>query len=388
MSIDTIVYEQSTQSSKIAAMGKGNLLELEIVDYSKACEGNIYLGRILHKIDLANGKIGFFVDIADTKEAFINADEFGMEELSLNEGQDVVVQIAQEQRAEKGAKLTRNLQFVGEDLVYCPYRRNIEVSSKIQDREKADEYQGIIADNSSGQEGWIVRTSAINVDAADLILQMKELRARFDKVMDLAPKAKAPTLLQAKENPLFDYINRNLDSIEKVVVNARNMEAQLQERYENLQVELLSKPFEEYGIDEAIGEALQKTVYLKSGGRITIEETKACVAIDVDSGDDKANGSFNRLNNEAALEIAKQIRLRNLSGKIIIDFAGMSEYRYLKTVIEILEQELQKDYIKSSCFGLSRGGNVEVVRMRRRPSLSDLLSAECASCQGTGRVEK
>lgn len=91
---------------------------------------------------------------------------------------------------------------------------------------------------------------------------------------------------------------------------------------------------------------------------------------------------------EAAFEIAKQIKLRNLSGKIVIDFAGVSEYRYLKNVIEVLEQELQKDYVKSTIFGLSRGGNVEIVRMRRRPTLRDILTEECASCQGTGRVEK
>ena len=141
-------------------------------------------------------------------------------------------------------------------------------------------------------------------------------------------------------------------------------------------------------MEYAFQEALQKEFKLKSGGRITIEETKACVAIDVDSGGDKANGSLGRLNMEAGFEIAKQIKLRNLSGKIVIDFAGVSEYRYLKNVIEVLEQELQKDYVKSTIFCISRGGNVEIVRMRRRPTLRDVLTEECASCQGTGRVEK
>ena len=150
----------------------------------------------------------------------------------------------------------------------------------------------------------------------------------------------------------------------------------------------MAEPFAEYGLEEAISEALQKTVRLKSGGRIHIEETRACVAIDVDSGDDKSNGSITRLNSEAAVEIARQIRLRNLSGKIIVDFAGSSEYKFLKPVIEELENALAEDPHRAKVLGLSRGGNVEIQRVRRRPTLSDVLTTECETCQGTGRVAK
>ena len=337
---------------------------------------------------MANGKIGYFVNIGDTRDAFINADEYGLEDLILNEGQDILAQVAQEQRAEKGAKLTRNLQFIGENLVYTPYKVNVDISSKITDKEKVEEYRNIILDNSTGQEGWIVRTSAINTDAEEIINEMEDLRTSFDNTIKAAEKSKAPILIMPKNNPLFDYVNRNLETIDKIVVNSRNIESQLLERYDNLAVEVIANSFSEHGIDEAIGDALCKTVLLKSGGRVVIEETKACVSIDVDSGDDKGNGSVGRLNNEAAIEIAKQIRLRNLSGKIIIDFAGLSDYRYLKTTIELLEKALKKDHIRTTCYGLSRAGNVEIVRMRRRPTLSDLLTIECPTCQGTSRVEK
>ena len=137
-----------------------------------------------------------------------------------------------------------------------------------------------------------------------------------------------------------------------------------------------------------IFEATEKYVRLPSGGRICIEEARACVAIDVDSGEDRSNGSISHLNIEAAKEIAKQIRLRNLAGKIIIDFAGSSEYRFIKPVLEVLNEELKKDSVKSSVLGLSRAGNVEIVRVRRRPSLSDIFTTECECCQGTGRVSK
>jgi ribonuclease G len=141
-------------------------------------------------------------------------------------------------------------------------------------------------------------------------------------------------------------------------------------------------------LEDRIAEALCKVVKLKCGGRVIIEETKALTAIDVDSGEGTAQGGFGRLNQEAAEEIAHQIILRNLSGKIMIDFAGMSEFRFLKPVMDILEKALANDVARAKVLGLSRAGNVEVVRMRRRPSLSDVLTEECATCAGTGRVEK
>ena len=141
-------------------------------------------------------------------------------------------------------------------------------------------------------------------------------------------------------------------------------------------------------MEDILSEALMKEVKLPSGGRLTIEETKACVAIDVDSGEDRGHGSISHLNEEAAYEIVRQIKLRNLAGKIVIDFAGSSEYKFIKPVLDILEKGLAQDKNKSRLFGLSRMGNVEIIRVRRRPSLSHLMTEECQSCQGTGRVQK
>ena len=163
----------------------------------------------------------------------------------------------------------------------------------------------------------------------------------------------------------------------------------LEEKFKNtVSVEYDAKAFENAGIYEMLAEALQKSIKLKSGGRIFIEETKAFVAIDVDSGEGDAQGGFAKLNIEAAKEIAKQIVLRNLAGKIIIDFAGISEYRFLKNAMDVLEQCLAGDMAKVRVLGLSRAGNVEIVRNRRRPSLSNLLMKECEVCSGIGKVEK
>lgn len=385
MVADTLVYENKNQVIRVAGLTDGVLQTLEIADLSKAAEGNIYLGRISKKVELANGKLGYFVNLGEDREAFINAEEHGRDDLNANEGQEVVVQVAQEQRAEKGARLVRSLQFVGRFVVYCPYRMNVEVSAKIADKLKADELKTLVQENTTGQEGWVVRTSAVYADEAELTTEMENLRAQFDAVRQKAKTSKAPALLMARNNVLSEAISRSGQGLSKIVVNDHNLEKDLQE---NFAVEYSANPFAEFGLEDAILEALQKEVRLKSGGRISIEETRACTAIDVDSGEDDGLGSLGRLNMEAAAEIARQIRLRNLSGKIVVDFAGSSEYRYLKSAIEALEEELQHDYIKTSVQGLSRAGLVEIVRVRHRPSLQDILSTECPTCQGTGRVEK
>lgn len=383
--VDTIVYEKKNQLVRVAGLASGKLQTLEIADLGRAAEGSVYLGRITKKIELANGKIGYFVNIGDSKEAFLNAEEYDRDELNANEGQEVIVQVAQEQRAEKGAKLVRALQFVGQNLVYCPYRMNIEVSAKIADKPRADELKKHVWENTTGQEGWIVRTSAVNVDLNDIDAEMELLRGQFDGVRQKAKTARAPMLLLERNGIISDNINRNKGALTKIVVNDHNLEKALADDFA---VEFSAEPFEKYGLEDAILEALQKEVRLKNGGRIIIEETRACTAIDVDSGDDDGLGSLGRLNMEAAEEIARQIILRNLSGKIVIDFAGSSEYRYLKNAIEILEEGLHRDYVRSSVYGLSRAGLVEISRVRRRPSLQDVLSVECPTCQGSGRVEK
>jgi len=216
---------------------------------------------------------------------------------------------------------------------------------------------------------------------------MVELRDTFENIRVKARNGQAPILLYSRPDTIFEYINHYKNAgLKKVITNCRNLEENLKDS--GVEVSVVNSPFEECGVDEVIGEALEKTINLKSGGRVTIEETRACVAIDVDSGHDNGGGMLNHLNEEAAHVIARQIRLRNLAGKIVIDFAGHSEFRFIKPLLEILEQDLSEDLTKSRVIGLSHGGLVEIVRVRKRPTLLELMSEECRTCQGTGRVEK
>ena len=382
--LDKIVIEEKNNVKKIAGLYEGELKEFVLVNNEKTNEGNIYIGKIVKKINTANAKVGYFLNIGNGREVFLNAEEHLLEPLNASEGQDVIVQVTQEQRDEKGAKMTRFLQLAGVYLVYSPYGDEIEVSPKIDDEELRDSL-GQLVDENTEEGGWVVRTFAKQAKKEDILAEIKSLQNLFDDIMAKAKKAKEPCLLLAKDNAAQEMICRNYDYLKKVVVNTRILE----ENFKNtVFVEYDAKAFDNEGIEEMLTEALQKNIKLKCGGRVIIEETKAFVAIDVDSGEGDVQGGFSKLNTEAAKEIAKQIILRNLAGKIIIDFAGVSEYKFLKKAIDVLEENLAKDVGKARVLGLSRAGNVEIVRNRRRPSLSNLLMKECEVCSGLGKVEK
>ena len=314
----------------------------------------------------------------------MNAEEHGLEALVAHEGQDIVVQVLQEKHAEKASRMSRFLTFAGLNLVYMPYGEGIDISSKIEDEEKREELYELMSERTA-DGGWVVRTNAAQISEEELLKEAETLKNSFEEMIAKAKTSKAPSLLYAKDTILQEIINLARDSLAKIVTNSHLLEEQFGKICE---VEYKLKPFEEEGINEMIHEALKKEVKLPCGGRIFIEETKAFTAIDVDSATGSSQGGIGRLNTEAAQEIARQIILRNLSGKIMIDFAGVAEYKFLKSTMDLLEKELSEDLSKARVLGLSRAGNVEIIRQRRRPSLSDLYLEECPTCQGQGRVEK
>lgn len=386
MKADTLIYEKKNDVVRLAAMQSGQMLEFDTYSEQAAGEGNVYLGRITHKLELAGGHTAFKVDIGDSMEAFLSISD--NDSNTMSEGQSVVVQVSQEKHADKGAKLTRNIQIVGTTVVYRPFRMGVDVSSKITDKDQIKLYRSAVWNNMQGQEGWAVRTSAVDFDVETLTEEMVKLRSIYEGIRVRARNAKAPALLYKREDPLYEYIRRYRDSLQKIVVNSHNTEEDVRNFIDTAEAVYEVNPFEKHGLEDQLIEALQKTISLKNGAKINIEQTLACVTIDVDSGSIKEGDNLYDLNNSAATEIVRQIRLKNLSGKIIIDFAGSKEYHFMKPVIDLLEEGLADDPCRGHVLGLSKAGNIEILRQRRRPSLIDMYTDICPTCQGTGRVEK
>lgn len=387
MKADTLVFEKKANQVRLATLDNAKLAELLVYDDARAGEGNVYLGKITNKIELANDRFGFKVDIGDGQEAFLNAWEPDLKECNMSQGQSVVVQVAQEKHAEKGAKVVRNIQIVGAALVYKPFYLNVDVSAKIEDKALAQKYRSAVWENTTGQEGWTLRTAAVDYPLEQVLEEMVKLRSIYEQIRLKARQATAPALLYVRENPLYEYIRRYKDALKKIVVNDHHLEEKINAMAQTQIAVFSAEPFQEYGLEDEIVEALNRSIKLKSGGEIHIDQTRAFVTIDVDSASHEG-GAINSLNEEAAHEIARQIRLKNLSGKILIDFAGSSEYRYMRTLMDILSTDLADDPSRARILGLSKAGNVEMLRQRRRPSLLDTYTEECPTCQGTGRVEK
>lgn len=384
---DTIVYEKSGKDACLAVLGDNKLTEFELFNENGAVEGNVYLGRITKKIDLAENKYGFMVNIGDEKDAFMSSQEKGLLEVNMTEGQCVVVQVSKTAHSEKGAKLVRAIQIPGTYLVYRPFGSFIDVSLKIENEEKINELQDAVFKNlAPTQEGWVVRTAAQDANINDVIEEMTELRAIYENIRVKARSATAPAILYAKENPLFNLVRRYQANLKAVVVNDHTLEEKVKNIF-NGTVRYSKDPSEEFGIQDMLQEAMQKTIKLPTGGEIHIEETKAMVAIDVDTAGHISRGDTDSFNKLAAKEIARQIILRNLSGKIMIDFAGSNEYRFMRSVIDTLEEELAGDAQGARVLGLSKAGNVEILRKRRGPTLLEAFSVQCPTCSGIGRVE-
>ena len=258
MMIEDLIIEEKNNITKIAGMKDGSLCEFMMQKKDGFNEGNIYLGKIVKKINTANGKEGYFVNIGDSKDAFINAEERELEDLKANEGQDIVVQITQEQRAEKGARVVRFLHMAGINLVYCPYGSEIELSNKIVDEEQRNRLYDLVV-NSAESGGWIIRTHAAEVKDEDIANEIKKLENDFRNIMAMAKTTKAPQLLFAKENILEDIIIHNEESLQKIIVNNHLTEEKL---HSAAVIEYETEPFKKYGVDEMLNEALQKVIKL------------------------------------------------------------------------------------------------------------------------------
>ncbi|MDY4690297.1 MAG: ribonuclease E/G, partial [Alphaproteobacteria bacterium] len=259
MKAEKIIFDRNDEAAGIAVFDETGLMEIDIYNENRALEGNVYLGRISKKISLANDRIGFMVNIGDGHEAFLNSYEPALKESNMSEGQSVVVQVAQEKRAEKGAKVVRNIQLAGTYLVYCPFKFDVEASYKIEDAEKAAAYKKIVQEHCLGQEGWILRTASTEATENQLVEEMAALRETYENIRKKARTLTAPAVLYTKENPLFEYIRRYKDTLKEIVVDTPKLKEQVEAVFSGT-VTLQKEAFEEFGIDDAIVEALNRTV--------------------------------------------------------------------------------------------------------------------------------
>jgi ribonuclease G len=321
----------------------------------------------------------------------------------LKPGQELLVQIAKEPIAKKGARITSHIALPGRFLVFMPTVNHVGVSRKIEsDGERRRLKEILLSEKGEASGGFIVRTAASGASEEELRSDLRFLLNLWADIKQRSESSKSPALiyhdLNLVERILRDQVTDNFSAIwvdteteyERVLRFLQRFQPSLIRR-----VKLYSKEtplFEQFGIQEEINKALRSKVWLKSGGSIVINQTEALVAIDINTG--KYVGKTARLedtivktNLDAIPEIVRQIRLRDLGGIIVIDFIDMDERRNRQKVLIALEDELKKDRAPSKVLQFNDFGLVAITRKRVKQSLERTLSTTCGICTGTGMVK-
>ncbi len=321
----------------------------------------------------------------------------------LKQGQEILVQIAKEPIAKKGARITSHIALPGRFLVFMPTVNHVGVSRKIwSDEERQRLKRVLISEKGEASGGFIVRTAAENATEEELRADLRFLISLWTEIKQRSDAAKAPALiyhdLNLIERILRDQVSDSFSTIwvdseaeyERIVRFLNRFQPSLVRR-----VKLYTKEtplFEHFGIQDEITKALKSKVWLKSGGSIVINQTEALVAIDINTG--KYVGKTARLedtilktNLDAIPEIVRQIRLRDLGGIIVIDFIDMDERKNRHKVMQALEEELKSDRAPSKVLQFNDFGLVAITRKRVKQSLERTLSVQCNICAGTGMVK-
>ncbi len=436
-----IVVNAGVTETRLAVQDGNLLTELYIERADRrSIVGNIYKGVVTNVLP---GMQAAFVDIGLAKDAFLYAGDYtanlGAEdhappaeeeaadvdepeadgeaegdaeaeprrqaiapiEEMLRKGQEVLVQVSKESLGTKGARVTSFVSIPGRYIVYMPQSRHVGVSRRIHDDAERDRLRAIVKGMPAQSGGFIVRTVAEGKGEEELAADIQFLSRLWSQVQSRFESAKAPSLLHAEMDVTFRVV-RDLFSpeIEEFLVDSPSAFEKCLEFATQLVPQLASRVkqwdkdqpiFEATGIEREIEKALRRRVWLKSGGYIVIDHTEALVAIDVNTGKYVGKRDFEetvlKINLEAATEVVRQIRLRDLGGIIIIDFIDMERAEHRDQVFKALTRALADDKARTNVLEISELGLVEMTRKRVRQSLQSLFCAPCPTCKGSGVVK-
>lgn len=409
-----VLINLTPMETRVAVVENGVLQEALIErTRRRGIVGNIYKGRVVRVLP---GMQAAFVDIGLERAAFIHAHEvmpsgtLPEEQTSiaqlLHEGQALVVQVTKDPIVSKGARLTTHLSVPSRHLVYMPGSAHHGVSQRIEDEQERERLRELLERCQGEQElevtgGFIVRTAAEKVGKEELFADMHFLLRLWRKVSERMVSAAAPSVIY-DDLPLFIRTLRDLmrDDIEKVRIDSRENYLKLLEFADEFMPDSTARIeyypgerpiFDLYSVEDEIQKALGRKVQLKSGGYLVIDPTEAMTTIDVNTGGYVGHRNLEetifKTNLEAANAIARQLRLRNLGGIIIVDFIDMEDKEHQRQVLRVLEKALERDHAKTKCTGITELGLVQLTRKRTRESLEQTLCEPCSICSGRGTLK-
>lgn len=401
-----IVVDVRAGQTRVALLEEGVLVELYLEEGpGDRLVGNIYRGRVKNVLP---GMQAAFVDIGLARNAFLHAGDLlppgtpflpGISDL-LKPGQEIVVQVVKEPMGTKGARVTTRITLPGRYLVLMPTVNYIGISRRIEEEEERERLRELALRCRPPGMGLIVRTAARGAAEEDLFREVEVLCALWEKICRRAEEHPVPGLIHRD----LELVQRTLrdvftGDVHRLVVNSRAAYEAIMDWLELVAPALRYRVFLRegedlfwfYGLEPEIRRALARRVWLACGGYLVFDQTEALTVIDVNTGKYVGGASLEetvlKTNLEAAREIARQLRLRNIGGIIIIDFIDMSREDHRRQVLKVLEEELARDRTRTQVLGITQLGLVEMTRKKTRPSLAELLLRTCPCCEGQGRVQ-
>ena len=391
---------------RTAVVENSELVELIIEEKNKSFSvGNIYTGivkKILPSqfafIDIGNSQ-NTFLQLTDKKEK--NIFEYNevkkKNELKIKCGQEIIVQIIKDGTEEKCPVVSSMITFSGKYIVLLFNDSGVNISKKIDndsDREKLQLIGKKIIESSPYQLGLIMRTNCLDVTEDIIIDEANKLILKYQEVIKKGTYTKAPAEIYKAETETYKLIRDILKGeTDEIIMNDIFDYNRFSKEYTEFgKVTFYDEPipmFDNFFIEKQIEKALHNKIWLKCGGFLVIDYTEACTVIDVNTG--KHSGGNHRdtvlkTNIEASKEIAKQLRLKNLSGMIIIDFIDMKSAEDRQKVREVLEKEVKKDRVGVTVVGMTELGLMQITRKKARKPLAKLLTCKCPACMGNGFV--
>jgi ribonuclease G len=427
-----IIVSIDDYETRAALLENKNMAELFIERHGERYVlGNIYKGRVS---SILPGMQAAFIDIGLGRNAFLHVSDIAhhLEEYAefldgdlekeepkpsqkkhgeskknlqsirdiLKKGQEILVQVDKEPMDNKGPRVTAYITLPGRYLVYMPTVEHVGISRRIEKEAERQRLREILERLRPKNQGFIVRTAAEGKGEDEFLSDMRFLMDHWENINKRAQKVPAPALIHKDLGSIFRVIRDVFtQDVSQFVINSKDEYSRVIEFVDSLlpslktKVKLYEKPepiFEAYGIEKQIIKALRPKIWLKSGGHIVISPTEALVSIDVNTGKyvgkESADETILKTNIEAASEIARQIRLRDLGGIIIIDFIDMDKEDHKNKVLKTLEEALKRDRARTNILQITDLGLVEMTRQRSKPSIDKIFCQACPYCQGDGVV--
>jgi ribonuclease G len=420
-----ILINVAPWETRVAVLEDTTLVDLHIERRAEVgIAGNIYKGRVLRVLP---GMQAAFIDIGLAKAAFLHASDVAAAPLPpevtregdapelmdggaerevppieerLQKGQEVLIQLAKEPIGTKGARVTAFLSLPGRYLVFMPGTQHIGISRRIEDPAERDRLRTIVEAERPTEGGLIVRTACEGTTKREIHDDVRFLTRLWGRVQQQADATAAPALVHADLDVVLRTVRDLFTSdVERLSIDGADDHRRVVEFVTALMPRLASRVhlyegltpiFDQYGIETKIARALDRRVWLKSGGYLIFDQTESLTTVDVNTGRyvgrKDQEETILKTNLEAVRQVVQQLRLRNIGGIIVIDFIDMEKAAHRKKVFDALQDTVRGDRARTNVLRISELGLVQMTRKRTRESLLQLLTSACPHCGGSGRL--